>query len=481
MLHILGTGKKLCDGITRRELMRVGGLSLFGDLSWSDYLRTADRNSARTRQDARSHGKARSVIFFNLLGGPSHLDMFDLKPDAPAEIRGEFRPIATSLPGLRITEHLPETAKWMNRSTLIRTVTHTQNAHDPLVIMTGFVSGDFNQNGPKPTDPPDIGAVCQYLGRGPRDMPGAVCLPCFPGWGQMGWRRPGPYGGFLGNQYDPLFSVCAPTFARKPRVPNYDPVPPLGDPQAPSLTLPPDVTAQRLDSRLSLLQQFDRHCKLAETSRAMERLDKYQQQALSMSVSSRTRDAFDLSREPDRVRERYGRNLHASSLLVARRLVEAGVPFVSVHAEIFGDNGHSYDTHENNFGMLKDVNLPILDQAYPALVQDLDERGLLDSTLVVVMGEMGRTPRVENKAGRGHWPQCGFSLLTGGGIRPGTVFGTSDKTGAYPKDNPVAPADIVATIYDLLGIDPHMQVTDRTGRPVSIMPHEGQPLRGIMV
>src|SRR5262249_18599886 len=169
------------------------------------------------------------------------------------------------------------------------------------------------------------------------------------------------------------------------------------------------------------------------------------------------------------------------SLLVARRLVEAGVPFVSVHADIFGDAGHSYDTHENNFAMLKDVNLPILDQAYPALLQDLDERGLLDSTLVVVMGEMGRTPRVDGKAGRGHWPQCGFSLLTGGGIRPGTVLGTSDSIGAFPKDNAVSPADIVATIYELLGIDPHMQVTDRTGRPGPIIPHEGQPIRGIMV
>jgi uncharacterized protein (DUF1501 family) len=198
-----------------------------------------------------------------------------------------------------------------------------------------------------------------------------------------------------------------------------------------------------------------------------------------MLTSSRTRDAFDLSREPDRIRNRYGRHLYGASLLVARRLVEAGVPFVSVHQEIFRHYGHAYDMHENNFRMLKDFNLPLLDQVYPALIDDLEARGLLDETLVIVMGEMGRTPRINAKAGRDHWPQCGFSLLMGGGIRRGTVYGTTDAHAAYPVSHLVRPADLVATIYHLLGIDPHMTVNDRLGRPLPIA-HGGEPVQGVL-
>ena len=190
-------------------------------------------------------------------------------------------------------------------------------------------------------------------------------------------------------------------------------------------------------------------------------------------------DAFDLSREPAKVRDRYGRNLYGASILVARRLVEAGVPFISVHQEIFRHYGHSYDMHEKNFSMLKNHNLPILDQVYPALIEDLEQRGLLESTLVIVMGEMGRTPRINGKAGRDHWPQCGFSLLTGGGVRAGTVYGASDKHAAYPVRDPVSPADLVATIYHLLGIDPHLTVHDRLGRPFPIA-RGGNPVLSVL-
>jgi hypothetical protein len=476
MFRILGGSTRLCDGITRRELLRVGSLSLFGGMSLPRLLQAASGHFT-TGKGARQ-GRARSVILFNLLGGPSHQDMFDLKPDAPPEIRGEFRPIATSLTGLQICEHLPRTARWMHRATLIRTVTHTYNAHNPLAMLTGFAGGENGQIFAKQSDPPDIGAVCQYLGLGPRDLPGAVCMPCYPGWGE-GIRRPGPYGGWLGSQYDPLFTVCSPTFPRQPKVPHYDPVPPIGDPRVPSLDALPEMSAIRLDSRRSLVEQIDGRFKAAESSAAIDRLDQFQRRAFDLISSRKTRDAFDLSQEPDRVRDRYGRNLSGSSLLLARRLVEAGVPFISVHAEIFGNTGHSYDMHENNFGMLKDHNLPILDRAYPALVQDLDDRGLLDSTLVVVMGEMGRSPKVNGKAGRDHWPQCGFSLLTGGGVRSGMVYGSSDKHAAYPRDNPVSPADLVATTYHLLGIDPHLMLPDRTGRPIPIA-HGGEPIRGVI-
>lgn len=471
MISIRGPHTMLCDGLTRRETMQVGGLSLFGGMTLPNLMRATTAFNQR-------QGAAKSVILFNLLGGPSHQDMFDMKPAAPEEIRGEFKPIQSSLPGLQICEHLPNAAKWMHRAALIRSVTHTYNAHNPLAMVTGYVSSDFGQIYAKNTDPPDIGAICQYLGLGPKDLPGAVCMPCYPGWGE-GIRRPGPYGGYLGSQYDPMFSVCEPTFPRKPKVIYYDPVEPIGDPQIPSLDASPEITATRLSRRRSIVAQLDHQFKAAETSGAIDRLEKFQQRAYSLLSSSKTRNAFDLSREPNRVRDRYGRNLSGSSLLTARRLVEAGVPYVSVHAEIFGSMGHSYDMHSNNFGMLKDYNLPILDRAYPALIQDLEERGLLDSTLVVVMGEMGRSPKVNRSAGRDHWPQCGFSLLTGGGVKQGTVYGASDAIAAYPKDNPVSPGDVVATIYELLGIDPHLAVPDRTGRPIPIA-HGGEPIRGVI-
>ena len=471
MLSVFGRGGNRSGNPTRRELLRVGGLSLFGGLTVPRFLEAVERRKGRRG------GRAKSVILFNLLGGPSHMDMFDMKPDAPAEVRGEFGPIATSLPGLRICEHLPNTAKLMHKACLIRTISHTYNSHDPLPIMTGFTGGNAQLQA-QPTDPPDIGAVCQYLGMGPKDLPGAVCLPCFPGSGEA-YRRGGPYGGSLGSQYDPLFSLCKPTFAREPKVNYYDPVMPLGEPYLPGLDSLPEMTVDRFDGRRSLLQKMDDAFQTSRHSVALDRLDGFRRRAFAMLTSSRTRDAFDLSKESDRVRDRYGRNLFGSSMLVARRLVEAGVPFVSVHQEIFRHYGHSYDMHENNFGMLKNLNLPLLDQVYPALIQDLEQRGLLDSTLVIVMGEMGRSPRVNAKAGRDHWPQCGFSLLTGGGVKPGTVYGVTDKQAAYPMSLPVSPANLVATIYHLLGIDPHMTVLDRSGRPNPIA-HGGDPVRGVL-
>jgi hypothetical protein len=471
MLRILGHGTKLCDGLTRRELMRVGGLSLFGSMTLPRLLRAAEMPGKPPR------GRARSVIMFNLLGGPSHQDMFDLKPSAPAEIRGEFKPIATSVPGVQICEHLPRTARLMHKACLIRTFTHGFNSHDPLPFMTGYTDQGFLDQA-RPSDPPDVGAVCQYLGMGTPDLPGAVCMPCYPGWGEK-WKRRGPYGGFLGSQYDPLFTRCEPTFAREPKVNYYDPVLPVGEPLLPSVDMLPDLTATRLDDRRSLLGQVDAAFAKVARSPAVQRLDRVQQKAFAMLTSSKTRAAFDLSKEPDRIRERYGHSLTGSSLLLARRLVESGVPFVSVHQEIFGKYGHSYDMHENNFGMLKDFNLPLLDRCVPALIEDLETRGLLDSTLVVVMGEMGRSPRVNGKAGRDHWPQCGFSLLFGGGVKAGSVYGATDKQAAYPVSHPVSPGDFIATIYRLLGIDPHLTVPDRSGRPIPIA-HGGQPLAGVI-
>ncbi|NBS91017.1 DUF1501 domain-containing protein, partial [bacterium] len=294
-----------------------------------------------------------------------------------------------------------------------------------------------------------------------------------------GHRRPGPYGGFLGRQYDPVFSFCDPTFASEPKIKHYDPVLAMGDPFMPGLGSAVDMPAHRFENRKSLLTRLDLAYRKQVESASHINLDRHQQRAFELLTSSKTREAFDLSKEPEALRERYGRNLFGSSMLVARRLVEAGVPFISVHQEIFKHYGHSYDMHENNFGMLKNFNLPMLDKLLPALLQDLEERGLLDSTLVIVMGEMGRSPRINGKAGREHWPQCGFSLLAGGGTKQGTVFGTTDKEAGYPVDHPVRPCDLIATIYHLLGIDPHTLIHDRSGRPFPIA-RGGDPVQGVI-
>jgi len=477
MLTVLGKSGELCDGMSRRKLMQVGGLSLFAGMNLPQYLQASE-----VAPTARS-GRAKSVILFNLLGGPSQMDMFDMKPHAPVEVRGEFQPIDTSLPGMQVCELMPNMAQIMHKACVVRTVSHEYNAHNPLPIMTGFTRGNFAQIKAEPTDPPDIGAICQYLGMGQPGMPGAVCMPCYPGWGESvnypGIRRPGPYGGFLGSQYDPLFAVCDPKFDRKPTIAHYDPVYAMGEPRLPSLDELPDITVNRLSRRRSILDQLDTQFAASRETGALRRLNFFQQHAFDMLTSSRTRDAFDIDQETAATRDRYGRHLSGSSLLIARRLVQAGVPFISVHTEIFGNNGHAYDMHENNFGMLKNHNLPILDRSIPALVEDLDSRGLLDSTLVIVMGEMGRSPKVNAKAGRDHWPQCGFSLLFGGGVKRGFVFGETDKQAAYPISHPVSPGDLVATIYQLLGIDPHMTVRDRTGRPLAIA-HGGEPIDDIL-
>jgi hypothetical protein len=294
-----------------------------------------------------------------------------------------------------------------------------------------------------------------------------------------GIRRPGPYGGFLGSQYDPLFSQCEPTFDRKPDRPFYGTAVALGEPKPPGAEAVPGLTVDRLNQQRELLLKLDGAFAGVATSPSIQRLNKFKDMAFRVLSAGKIRTAFDLSREPLELRNRYGSSLFGNSMIVARRLVEAGVPFISVHAENFLPNGSfTYDMHENNFAMLKDHNLPVLDTLLPALVEDLEQRGLLDSTLIYVMGEMGRSPKINAKAGRDHWPQCGFCLMIGGGITPGVVYGETDAIAADPKSDPVSPADIVTTIYQQLGIDFHTMLPDRTGRPMPIA-HGCQPIPGL--
>ncbi len=472
MLRVLSGTQQVCDGISRREALRVGGLSLFGGLTLPSMLRAKEADLSRHTHPA----KAKSVVLINLFGGPPHQDMVDLKPHAPANIRGEFSPIATTVPGIDIGDLLPKTAVIMDRCTLIRTYSHRYNSHNPYNVLTGFDLGNDRENYfAKRSDHPSVGSVCQYMDIGPHDVPRYVTMPAFPGYSQA-LRRAGPYGGYLGSQYDPLFTICSPEFARK-SANFYDPVTAGGQPVLPSLDELPNVTADRLDRRKNLLQQFDEQLRQIDASRTTNVMTAFQRKVFELLTSPKTRAAFDLNQEPASTRDNYGRNLWGSSMLIARRLVEAGTTFVTVNWE--AENSGHWDLHENNFGMCR-AQCPQLDAMFSTFVLDLDQRGLLDSTLVVLMGEMGRTPRVNGKAGRDHWPQCGFVLLAGGGTKRGFLLGKTDSEAAYPIDRPVSAGDMVATIYQLVGIDPHLMVPDLTSRPIHIS-HGGEPVWEILV
>ena len=440
-------------------------------------LRAADSGGA-TRP-----GKARSVILFNLLGGPSHQDMFDLKPEAPAEIRGEFRPIATSVPGLQICEHLPKTAR-LDAPGMPDPLGHARLQHPQPAAVHDRIHGRTTRadSGPSRPTRPTSARSASTSGMGPEDLPGAVCLPCYPGWGEerSGPRRAPTADSWAASTTRSSRAASRPSTASRSR-PYYDPVWPIGAAAAADARRLPELTVDRLDRRRSLLDQLDDAFE-RRTRRPASPGWTSSSSARFRLLTSRRRSATRSTcrSEPDVLRERYGRNLFGSSLLVARRLVEAGVPFVSVHAENFVPHGSPTTCTRTTSACSRASTSPCSTWRSPRCWRTSTSAGLLDSTLVVVMGEMGRTPRVNAKAGRDHWPQCGFCLLAGGGTRPGVVHGASDKHAAYPASDPVSPGDVVATIYHLLGIDPDMTVPDRLGRPVPIA-HGGEPIRGVIL
>jgi hypothetical protein len=467
MLTLLGSPRRCCDGLTRRETLTAGALTLLGGGFTLPNLFAAE---ARTPADARP-GKAKSVILLYLLGGAATQDMWDLKPGAPAEVRGEFKPIDTSAPGVRIGEHLPRTATWMHRAAIVRSVNHKAGCHNCLPSYTGFEQTMPDQH-PRDTDPPSMGSVCEWLHGDRGDLPDYVYMPCWLGWGQV-FRRAGPYAGFLGHRYDALTTECKP-FADPGAKPSPGkPTVVRGMPLLPNTAFDADLTIDRLDTRRTLLQQLDDKVRAAASrADAGTGYDRVQRRAFDLLTSSRLRSAFDLSREDPRRLDRYGRTLFGHSTLIARKLVEEGVRFVNVTWDLFWDRVQidydAWDTHTRNFEILRTNKLPHFDQTFTALLEDLDRDGLLDETLVVVMSEMGRTPRVNGNAGRDHWTYCYSVVFAGAGVRGGTVYGASDAQAAYVKDKPVSTADLCATIYRCLGIDPHLTVPDRAGRPVPV-------------
>jgi hypothetical protein len=473
MLRVLGHTSAACNGITRRELLRAGSLTaLMGAAATAQPAFAAD-GLPRTRE---SHAPARAVILIDLFGGPSHIDTFDPKPDAPDGIRGEFGTIPTALPGVRVCEHLPELARRLDRLALIRTVTHRYNSHNPYGVMTGFDGGqDQTDYFARPTNHPSVPSVCQYFGVGSStDLPGYVMLPAFPGYSQ-GLRRAGPYGGYLGPRYDPVFSTCEPEWGQKVGAGDFynEKLVPRGEPRLPRLD--GGLTLDALNTRRSLVEQLDHGTAHVDAAGMSGK----RRAAFDLLLSPRARIAFQLDKESPAVRDRYGRDLFGQSVLLARRLVESGVTFVTVHTEAAQASGH-WDTHSNNFKMLRHLLLPFLDRAVSALLDDLAERGLLESTLVVVTGDMGRSPRVNGSAGRDHWPQCGFCVFAGGGTKPGVVHGVSDRIAGFPKDHPVSAGDLVSTVYQLVGVDPEATVPDHTSRPTPIS-HGGRPVKEILL
>lgn len=421
--------------------------------------------------------RAKSVIFLFLFGGPSQLETFDMKPDAPAKIRGPFKPIACRTPGLLVSEHLPRTADITNELCVVRTMTHSYNDHSGggHYIQTGHrwqvpQGGGFNATN---RDWPSMGSVTEYVaqhtpGAKSAELPNYAVLPNFLGKLQeysSQLRRPGEYAGWLGRGYDGLTTSVG---KKGPKDNPYfrDCTDDELKFEVQGLSLPDGITLDRLAKRQTLVSQFDDQLRNLDRHAGVAAWDRLQQRAMSLATSSATRKALDLQQESPALRDKYGRNLFGQSTLLARRLVEAGTRFVTVHFDAC--DGYSWDSHQHSNDVQKFL-LPALDHALASLVTDLKDRGLLDETLVVCMGEMGRTPQANANWGRSHWSTLFPAVLAGGGVKRCFVYGSSDKDAAYPIDKPVTPEDLAATIYTALGINPHLQLPDAQGRPVSIV------------
>jgi hypothetical protein len=469
MLNILGNSKRVCSGWTRRQVLQAGGAGLLG-LSLSKLF------AAETSQPVRAP-RAKNVIFLFLFGGPSQLETFDMKPDAPSTIRGPFKPIASRTPELRIGELLPRLASMSDKYCVIRTMTHPYNDHSSGAhyIQTGHpwhvpIGAGFNAT---EKDWPTFGSVVDYVdsqqsGGAAKAMPSFVYLPNRLGHMQAystKLDRPGQYAGWLGRGYDPLatairtrdekdnpfFRECSDEELKF---------------QIQGLALNDGLSLDRLQSRRSLVDQFDAARQQLDRSGAEASYDQFRQRALALVSSEKVRRALDIREEPSKTRDAYGRQLFGQSTLIARRLIEAGTRFVTVAWDC--PDGYSWDSHTNS-NDVKQHLIPGLDNALASLLTDLEERGLLDETLVVAIGEMGRTPKANANWGRDHWSTLFPAVIAGAGVRGGMVYGSSDRDAAHALDHPTSPEDLAATIFERLGIDPEQRIADPQDRPVPLV------------
>ena len=477
MLSIPGRPVRTCEGYSRRDLLRAGGASLLG-LNLPEFL-SWKAQAAATRTETKITPKAKSVIMLFLQGGPSHIDIWDPKPDAPSNVRGDFKPIATKVNGIQVSETMPMLAQEMDKVTLIRSMSYTPAGlfnHTAAIyqMMTGWAPDKVSPSGqlepPSPRDFPHMG--CHIARMRP---PEGAMLPF------VEMPRPlqesnvigkGGAAGFLGKAHDPYRLYQDPNKEVK-----------LDD-----LTLRAEVGEDRLRDRFELLKGINGSMKDLEKAVSSYALNEYYEKAFDLVLSGKARDAFDLSKEPDAVRERYGRTTFGQGALLCRRLIEAGTRFVQLNWPSVA-NGNpevdSWDTHASNFGPLKNIHCPVLDRTLAALIGDMDARGLLSETLVVAIGEFGRSPKLGVSTsgnsnapdGRDHWPYCYTGVVAGAGVRRGYQYGKSDAQASSPVDNPVHPVDLVATIYWALGIDPSMEVLNDLKQPRALV--EGKPITGL--
>ncbi len=453
---------RLCDRISRRELMRIGGLNLLG--ATLPALLGASVRGATTGRDP-TFGRAKNVIYLWLQGGPPQHETFDPKPDAPLEIRGPFKPICTNVPGIQFCELLPRVARVADKLAVVRSMSTDDNTHDTsgYWVLTGtkYESGSAREI--KPTDWPYFGSVVKMLK--PSTRVSALSTVWIPDIMRLNdnVRPAGQTAGFLGAQWDPD------RFIGDPASDTY---------QVEGLGLQSDISPLRLESRVSLFEQVGRNLDEVERTGAIRNFDDIRQAAFGLLTSGQAREAFQVRREPDKVRERYGKNRWGQCVLLARRLIEAGVRLV--HVGWPRDPGDTavdnplWDTHSQNADRLQDVLCPMFDVGFSALIEDLDQRGLLAETLVVAVAEFGRTPKINAFGGRDHWGPVFSFVIAGAGISGGQVYGSSDKNGAYPASNRMQPQELSATIFHLLGIGHEATFRDRTGRPLSVT--KGEPL-----
>jgi uncharacterized protein (DUF1501 family) len=430
-----------CEGMVRRDFLKAGVAGGFG-LTLANYLQLA--NAGQVRDSA----KARHGIFINLAGGPSHMDMFDLKPEAPPEYRGSFRPIRTCVPGIQISEHLPKLAACMDKFAIVRGVTHTLGAHR--------LGSQYVNTGTKPLaslEYPGYGAVVvkETEDVNPPDLPPFVAIP------NAGLQGPG----YLGVRYAPLATGATPR---------------IGAPfSVRGIALQNGLTVEEVDRRQSLLNDLDSTFASIEShNQLLDGLDRFGQQAHAIITSKRSREAFDISQESPAFAKPFGSTPFGTSCLLATRLVESGVRFVTMSLG-------GWDTHQDNFTRLKERQLPPLDEGLSALLNGLEQKGLLEETAVFVTGEFGRTPKINKRSaegGRDHYPRCMFMLLAGGAIRGGQVVGESDDKATLPKDKGFSPSDVAASFYHNLGIDPTREYHTNTGRPITIV-RDGSPIRAL--
>ncbi len=437
------------QGLTRRGVLQVGSLGLAGlGLSLPRLLANEDSEQRRIKP------LADNCILLFLNGGPSHLDMWDMKPNAPDGIRGEFAPISTSLPGYQLSEHMPRLAQQMHLATVVRSMNHSVNNSHAAAVYASLTGHDRGEQGggTRPTDHPCLGGIMARLRpTAPTVLP-QVHLPYMTKEGAGGPPQPGFFGGFLGHSYDPLFVL------QDPNAPDF---------RVPELTLQTEVTNQRLTARRQLFEATG--IATVEGRSAQVEMSKMQGRALDILSSETTQRAFRLSEEAPALRDSYGRNVYGQSALLARRLIQAGTRVVTISWA--PDANATWDTHGSNFRTLKSTLLPQLDAACSSLITDLMDRGMLDRTLIAVFGDFGRTPKINaNNAGRDHWNFCYSLMMVGGGFQRGLIYGTSDSTGAFPATHPLVPGDIVSTIYRALGVLPTTEIYDQFQRPYRVVP-----------